>query len=81
MDAAVVIAQRTRYAVGLPNQPLVRRKVMPVCEVTETHLKELSLPLGREPGNRSRKEEYAASVQLSLFDYLSEESPAIHSGS
>ena len=49
-------------------------QVMPVPEVTGNRNEELSLPLGGEPGNQTRKEEC---VQLSLFDYLSGESPSI----
>lgn len=74
VDAACIIAQRARDVVGLPNLPLVRRKVMPVLELTGTHPKEISLPLGGEPGNQTKKVEY---VQLSLFDYLLGESPTI----
>jgi putative transposase len=75
VDAGVVIAQRARDAVGLPNLPLVRRKVMPVPELTgNPKRKEISLPLCGEPRNQARKGEY---VQLSLFDYLPGESPTI----
>jgi putative transposase len=74
VDAGIVIAQRARDAVGLPNLPLVKRKVMPVPEATGNRKKETSPPLGGEPGNRTRKAEY---VQLNLFDYLSGESPTI----
>lgn len=76
VDAGVVIAQRAREVVGLSNLPLVRRKVMPVPESTGNRKEELSLPLGGEPGNRSRKgERTLAYMQLSLFDdYFSGES-------
>lgn len=54
---------------------MVSPKVMPNPEVTgNPKRKEISLPLGGEPRNRTRKEEY---VQLSLFDDLPGESPTI----
>lgn len=75
VDAGIVIAQRAREAVGLTNLPLVKRKVMPVPELTgNPKRKEISLPLGGEPGNQTGKVEY---VQLSLFGDLSGESPTI----
>ena len=78
VDAAVVIADRTRQAVGLPNLPMVSRKVMPVPELTGNRKEEISLPLGGEPRNQTRKEEQmSVFVQLSLFDDLSGESPSI----
>lgn len=78
IDAGVVIAQRTRTKLGIDSLSLVRRKVMPVSELTGTQSKE-SLPLGGEPGNQTGKGERAvAYVQLSLFDsYLSGESTSI----
>jgi putative transposase len=78
IDAAVVIAQRTTEKLGIVSLSVVSRKVMPNPESTGDKQKEISLPLGGEPGNQTRKgESGVVFVQLSLFDYLSGESPSI----
>ena len=72
VDGAVVIAQRTAQSLGIASLRVVSPKVMPSPEITGNPTrKEISLPLGGEPRNRTKKEEY---VQLSLFDNLSGES-------
>jgi len=77
VDGAVVIAQRAAQNLGIVSLRVVSPKVMPVPESTgNPKRKEISPPLGGEPRNRTRKEEY---VQLSLFDDLSGESPTIPS--
>jgi putative transposase len=76
IDAAVVIADRTRTKIGKPNLPMVSRKVTPKPELTGT--KELSPTLVGEPGNQtSRGERGAVVVQLALFEDASGESPPI----
>lgn len=76
IDAAVVIAERTRNKIGKPNLPLVKRKVTPKPEATGC--KELSPALAGEPGNQTgNRERVAVMVQLSLFEDVSGESPSI----
>ena len=75
VDGAVVIAQRAAQTLGIVSLRVVNPKVMPVPESTgNPKRKEISLPLGGEPRNRTKKEEY---VQLSLFDDFLGESPTI----
>ena len=69
VDGAVVIAQRAVQNLGIVSLRVVSPKVMPVPELTETHLKDISLPLGGEPGNLVKGEKTQLN-QLSLFDYL-----------
>lgn len=76
VDAAVVIADRARVKIGQPNLPMVSREVTPKPELTGC--KESSLALVGEPGNRpGNPERTAATVQLSLFELVSGESPSI----
>jgi putative transposase len=76
VDAAVVIADRTRNKIGKPNLPMVSRKVTPKPALTGC--KELSPALAGEPGNPTgNRERVAATVQLSLFEDVSGESPSI----
>jgi putative transposase len=76
IDAAVVIADRTRTKIGKPNLPLVKRKVTPKPELTGC--KELSPALAGEPGNPTRNtEQVIVTVQLSLFEDVSRESSSI----
>jgi putative transposase len=76
IDAAVVIADRTRNKIGKPNLPLVKRKVTPKLE--STGCKESSPASVGEPGNQARnRERIAVIVQLSLFEDVSGESPSI----
>lgn len=78
VDAAVVIAQRTTKKLGIVSLRVVSPKVMPNPEKTGDKQKDVSLSLDGEPGNQTGKEEErAVFVQLSLFDYLSGESPSI----
>lgn len=78
VDAGIVIAQRTIELLGIVSLRVVSSKVMPNPEVTGDKQKEISLPLGGEPGNQTRKgESGVVFVQLSLFDYLSGESSSI----
>jgi putative transposase len=76
IDAAVVIADRTRNKIGKPNLPMVSRKVTPKPELTGC--KESSPALVGEPGNQTRsREQVIVIVQLSLFEDASGESPSI----
>jgi putative transposase len=75
IDAAVVIADRTRNKIGKPNLPMVCRKVTPKSELTGR--KELSPALAGEPGNRTGNPERVAVMQLSLFEDVSGESLSI----
>jgi len=78
VDAAVVIAQRAVEKLGIASLRVVSPKVMPTPDLTGDINKEISLPLGGEPGNQTGKGECVlAYVQLSLFDYLSGESTSI----
>ena len=56
---------------GIVSLRVVSPEVMPVPELTgNLKKKELSLPMGREPGNQTKKrEQNAENVQLNLFDY------------
>jgi putative transposase len=75
VDGAVVIAQKAAQNLGIASLRVVSPKVMPDPELTgNPKRKEISLPLGGEPRNQTRKEEY---VQLSLFHDLSGESKTI----
>jgi putative transposase len=76
VDAAVVIADRTRNKIGKPNLPMVSRKVTPKPELTGC--KESSPALAGEPGNQTgNRERVTVIVQLSLFEDVSGESPSI----
>lgn len=78
-NAGMIIAQRTIEKLGIDSLRMVSPKVMPVPELTgNPKRKEISLPLGGEPGNQTKKgERVVAYVQLSLFDYLCGESFSI----
>jgi putative transposase len=76
VDAAVVIADRTRNKIGKPNLPMVSRKVTPKPALTGR--KDLSPALAGEPGNQTRNgKRVNVIVQLSLFEDVSGESPSI----
>ncbi len=93
VDAAVVIAQRAVEKLGIVSLRVVSPKVMPTYasllksgnpstqlapDLTGDTNKEISPPLGGEPGNQTgRGECVVAYVQLSLFDHLSGESTSI----
>lgn len=62
VDGAVVIAQRVAAHLGIVSLRVVSSKVMSRLESTSR--KEISLPLGGEPGNPTKAEW----VQLKLFD-------------
>jgi putative transposase len=76
IDAAVVIADRARNKIGKPNLPMVSRKVTPKPALTGC--KEVSPALAGEPGNPTgNRAQVTVMVQLSLFEDVSGESPAI----
>jgi putative transposase len=75
IDAAVVIADRTRNKIGKPNLPMVSRKVTPKPELTGK--KESSPALAGEPGNQTGNRERVTVMQLSLFEDVSGESTSI----